>query len=180
MAGLYFQPQIGIEAEPQKGDFWCWAAVAVSLDRFFRIGSRRSQCGVATQVLHVAGGCCQGSAARPECDQATFLEDALEAVDQMAGGPSNPSERPSTRASQFALIKEQIDLGLPVCIRVAWNRGAGEGHFLMITGYNEVGRRKYVHVEDSIWGSGFYSLSDFANSYQDDEGRWTDSYLVRG
>jgi hypothetical protein len=76
-------------------------------------------------------------------------------------------------------IETQINLGYPVCVRVAWFLGGA--HFLAITGFSYPGDDPSVftiYLQDSIYGSSSILLSEFASDYESG-GNWTHTYLTQ-
>jgi hypothetical protein len=64
----------------------------------------------------------------------------------------------------FAELKAQIDQQRPPCARVEW-QGEG-GHFIVLTGYQIKGRKKYTLVEDPDSGQSTYDFQTFLTAYQ--------------
>jgi hypothetical protein len=164
--------------ERQKAANWCWAAVAVSVARYFDTRSDWRQCGVAKLVLsraHREGEiespipvCCTKPIPRG-CNQPWYLEDALKQVGTLRG-------QPKAGRLSFKKIQGKIDADRPVCVRIEW--GGGGGHFVVISGYhisrNDVPQ---VDVEDPLTGAALVNYSDFVRRYRG-TGKWTHTYSV--
>ncbi|HTR34698.1 MAG TPA: papain-like cysteine protease family protein [Bryobacteraceae bacterium] len=153
------------QMQPQLESNWCWAAVSVSVERYFAPQSSLSQCQLAGKLLG-RNDCCLGSAA---CNQPEFLEDALD----KAGRPPSDIKPPLG----FDDIRQQIDAGKPVCARIAWD-GGPRGHFVVICGYHQLPTgEQLVDVADPFYSGSTVDFQEFATAYQG-SGQWTDAYLV--
>jgi Papain-like cysteine protease AvrRpt2 len=154
------------QMETQTQTLWCWAAVAVSIDRFFSPTAKQTQCQVAQAVLKSNVKCC----ANPKpCNKEEHLETALSAVGNL--------RQAMTRPLDFDEVQEELDAGLPVCARIGWTGGGG--HFVTLAGYKRLrsGGIK-VHVADPKWGSSIVEFEEFRASYMG-RGEWTDTFLVK-
>ena len=159
-----------MHVEQQEMDKWCWAAVSVSVDRYFAPGSASTQCRVAAQVLGI-DQCYDNCDA---CNSAQRLEDGLQAV----GRPPQKLTNPVT----FDEIQRQIDAHLPVCVRIGWFSGGG--HFVVITGYRETEwGEQLVEVADPLFPDSTIPYDILVSAYQNAEvpqggGQWTHTYLL--
>jgi hypothetical protein len=61
-----------VKIEKQEMSQWCWAAVSVSVDRFFDPATTNTQCVVAEKVLNRT--CCPN---KVDCNETAFLQVAL-------------------------------------------------------------------------------------------------------
>lgn len=152
--------------EKQKQSEWCWAAVALSIERYFSPYSVWGQCGIAAQVLKDAKDSCE----YPENhDEPAQLETALAVVSRLRNTRKGPMK--------FEEIQQELDAGRPVCVRIKW---IGDGaHFVVLTGY-KVSRSnlKMVDIADPLYPDSTRAFDDFPSAYQGG-GEWTDSFLVR-
>jgi len=152
--------------EKQKQSEWCWAAVALSIERYFSPYSVWGQCGIAAQVLKNAKDSCENPEGH---DQPAPLESALDIVrrlNETRKGPLN-----------FAGMQKELDAGKPVCVRIKWT---GDGaHFVVLTGYkvSDSGLRM-VDVADPLYPDSTRAFDDFPSAYQGG-GEWTDTFLVK-
>ena len=142
-------------------DLWCWAAVAASVAEF-KEHTPHLQCTVASAVL-VGEPCCGGG----DCNRPARLEDALSSV-----GHFLFDQHASTT---HARIRDEVDAGNPVCVRVGWDDQL-VGHFLAIIGYHDDGD-SVVTVDPKYGLSPMISLQTLKSSYQG-LGQWTDTYFV--
>jgi len=146
---------------------WCWAAVGVSIDKYFSPQSTRTQCQLAGQVL--GGDCCSNS---DSCDLAEGLEDALNVtgtLKQARGGI----------ALDFDDIRQEIEAGRPVCARIGWQPDETRGHFVVIRGYSvSSAGEPWVDIADPYYLDSTIPYDEFVNAYLD-AGVWTDTFLVQ-
>jgi len=154
----------------QEKPNWCWAAVAVSIDHYFRPSSTKewNQQSVAEKVLKVHTA--------TEADQTGSLPDALNFL--------KIPNTPQLGDLSFADIQQQLDKNLPVCVHIEWNGGGGE-HFVVISGYDaSPGRDPQVYVSDPNFKdsnpvSWDYNWFVWAYGYAPGgEGVWADTVLV--
>ena len=174
-------PNITFQMEKQKTVNWCWAAVAVSVNRHFAPDSHWRQCGIVEVVLSRAKGtdklplpvhaCCTKPIPR-RCNQAWYLEDALKQVGRLKGWPK------AVHLS-FKKIQREIDAQRPVCVRIQWREPGNPGHFVVISGYHITRTRvRQVDVEDPATGSlSTVHYRTLVSNYRH-SGRWTHTYLV--
>jgi hypothetical protein len=170
---------IPFHIEKQAATNWCWAAVAVSVSRYFKPASGWRQCGLATIVLRAADGddapvipacgCC--AKPRPRvCNQPWWLNEALDRVGCLRGkaiqGPLS-----------FADIGRRIHRGKPVCVGIDW-RGGG-GHFVVISGcYKGRNGVRQLEVQDPWHGTtSSVRYSAFVSAYRR-RGKWAWTYPV--
>jgi hypothetical protein len=156
------------QIETQKELNWCWAAVGVSIDRYFSPTSRLKQCQLAQEVLNLPGGCCDDPS---NCNLPGDLEEALKARSvkrlkkTLTGG-----------ILTFREIQGQIDACNPVCARIGW-QDETRGHFVVIYGYSSSSAGEWVSIADPYFLDSTVPYTQFVNSYLD-VGVWTDTFLV--
>jgi hypothetical protein len=156
--------------EPQQLDQWCWAAVAVSVTNYIKPNSAPSQCDLAARALGVAAGC-RGNAPPPACDQPYSLNLALNDLSRQLGnhivGPVS-----------FAKIKQTIDGGWPIPVRIVWDDHPANGHFVVITGYhvspNGIPR---LQVDDPFYDRSIVDYNTLVSSYKG-SGSWERTYVL--
>ena len=176
MAGIGFTPQILFDMEGQQGDSLCWIAVAVSVQHYFETTSALKQCELVRALLNATRTCCDDDALSGgfvpiRCDKPGKLVVALgtpPGVDHL----NDVFEGTMT----FADVQRQIDRNLPVCAYISW--GAGEGHFILISGYNDLNGVQYLYVKDPLYRDGVHTYETVANHYLLD-GQWTFTYRLR-
>lgn len=153
-----FPIQTQIEAE------WCWAAVAASVDSYFNPTSGVPQCGIAGDVLK------KDACGNPEAsDLPATLQDALKVVDRLYGIRIG--------ALTFDQVRQQIDAGCPVCVRIAWSGGGA--HFVVISGYHlsPAGVRT-VDISDPWYPNSVRDFDQFPQGYHGG-GTWTATFFVK-
>lgn len=151
------------QMETQQESEWCWAAVSVSVDHYYRPDSYSTQCEIASQVIE--GDCC----AQPQqFDEPERLQDALGAVGRLGS---------ITGRLTFEQLKAEIDAGRPVCIRIEWDGGGA--HFLALDGYRvlQSGART-VDVADPFYADSTNDFDAFPSQYHGG-GAWTATFLTR-
>jgi hypothetical protein len=174
----------------QEQSNWCWAAVAVSVDRYFDQYSDLTQCEVANKVLRVepppqgspplptsdCGCCCQCCCDPENCDHPAELEIALQQVYKW--------RNTLNRALTFAEVVREIDRGRPIGVGITWLSGGKNGspsttgHFVAIRGYRLLSSgTRQVYVADPLNASGRVDLDEFTFSYYGD-GQWTETDLL--
>ena len=77
-------------------------------------------------------------------------------------------------APSIANIRQEIDNGHPLCLRIGWSGGGG--HAILANGYNR--DFNMVAVADPWYGSSDVSLPSLQSAYQG-SGSCTDQYYVK-
>jgi hypothetical protein len=150
--------------EHQEMGLWCWAAVSLSIAKYFDPATAFSQCAVASAVKN--RNCC---ANKPSCNQADELEAALTAVKRF--------RRMFTGRLTFAAVRQSIRDGFPIPVRIGW-RPAG-GHYVVITGFKTaISGEQFVDIADPLYESRLWRYNDFLDAYYG-SGVWTHTYEVK-
>jgi hypothetical protein len=158
------------EIEKQREDKWCWAAVSVTVDHYFSPGSTSTQCRVARNVLGVTQCCSDPDV----CNTPAKLQTALTAVRKLKDTLTRPLE--------FDEIRQEIEAGRPVCVRIGWSGGGA--HFVMISGYRlSASGAKLVEVADPLFPNSTILYDVLVSAYQNAQdpaggGQWTATFLV--
>jgi hypothetical protein len=156
--------------QPQKREEWCWAAVSVSVSRFYDAQSPWSQCGLVNAELSL-GDCCSGGGA-DACNQPWYLEYGLERVGHLSGKLES--------SISFADVGVELDARRPPACWVKWPDGTG--HFVVLNGYATdfaaTPPAEWVSVQDPKYGHSDYRYLKFLVSYRK-VGGWTFSYFTR-
>ncbi len=171
-------PIINFQLEKQQHNNWCWAAVAVSVDRYFDPKSAWCQCRMASRMAKAAklrvtqcGTCRRAKRVPHSCNQPWYLDEALKFVDRLKG-------KPKPGALSFAGIRKSIKAGRPVCARILWGVGGG-AHFVVISGCVEsASGERWVDVQDPLTGNATWLYDEFLFNYQYFQGRWDETYPV--
>jgi eukaryotic-like serine/threonine-protein kinase len=100
------------------------------------------------------------------------LEDAL-------GITRTLSQALAASSCLFDEIRQEIDAGRPVCVRIGWQPNEAYGHFVVIRGYSmsSVGEQ-WVDITDPYYFDSTVPYDQFVYAYLD-AGEWTDTYLVK-
>lgn len=152
---------LGLVMQQQMGDFWCWAATASSVSKFYDHQSQWTQCDVASACL--AQACC---ASPKPCDTPFVLEDPLQRTGNLQGSPF-----PGT--ATWEQVQTEIDAGRVVCCFIDW--GDQSGHFVAISGYDR--DTNDVVIDDPLYQRDTMPYDVFVSAYED-RGRWTYTYLT--
>ncbi|MCX6591372.1 MAG: hypothetical protein NTZ56_07600 [Acidobacteria bacterium] len=169
------------KVEPQKNTEWCWAAVTVSVDRFFRPTSKKSQCQIVGKALNKS--CCgSGQPVPPDspCNLQGLLHEELKKLGLLA---RDPLLEPAT----FPIVQREVDAGRPLCVLIKWRDKKGvvtnRGHFITISGYSLTPSGKaFVTIDDPLFGVSsvdYAGLADPDFGYHDGTGKWFATFLVQ-
>lgn len=160
-----------VEVPLQRGDNWCWAAVAVGIAYAYG-DTGLTQCKLATKVFSTENPprqCCP-SFSNGDCDVELSLKRALTVPghEHLDGPVLGPGPQP------WDFIKTEIDGGRPIAVCV---RGTN-GHFLAITGYREDSNgEKYVYYDDPLVSRGVRTLASF--EVRSDGSKWFATYKTK-
>lgn len=150
----------------QKYAFWCWAAVAWAIDRFYRKDSTLTQCLIASRQ-NGAGDCCQNPCSQG-CSQRLDLDKVLCTVQCLDQGPVK-----GTLPFNDLMNRIQAEDPKPVCARVLWTGGGG--HFVVIKGFQKTSNK--LLIADPLEGEHLVSYDEFKDNYHG-FGGWTHYYLT--
>jgi hypothetical protein len=156
--------------EHQEEKYWCWDAVAVSMEHFFDPSSQLTQPQFAVQTLGPPPA---------DPDQPYYLQDALTELDLL-------NEYLPSAYLTFEAIQEQLVAGMPVGVHIVWNEGGS--HYVVIVGYGvSPGGNPQVYVSDPELGDSnmvTWDYDTFVLAYDpryagSAEGAWVDTCLVQ-
>jgi len=156
--------------ETQQESYWCWNAVAVSIEHFFDASSTLTQDEFAVQALGVP---------LQDADEPYYLQDALTDLRLL-------NKYLQGYYLTFEQIQQQIAAGVPVGVHIVWNEGGS--HYVVITGYGQSpGGKPVVYVSDPLLGDSnvvAWDYDAFVLAYdpsyaQAAEGAWVDTCLVQ-
>lgn len=137
-----------------------------SVGLFFQTGNW-TQCDTANHCLNRTDCCSKPS----NCNVYGYLDQSLtycKSFNTMMSGTYSAAN-----------IENQINMGRPVCVRVAWNGGGA--HFLAMTGYSYPDTSPNtvtIYLQDSIYGASSMLLTNFPSQYHGG-GTWTHTYLTQ-
>jgi len=163
------------DLQTQRQSNWCWAAVTSSLLRFFNPDNAMTQCEVVKECFSQAefemeADCCRNPANK-DCNRVFKLVDALDFMELL-----------SIRCN-YALslneIREQIQEGAPVALRIEWKRGGG--HFVVITAVGPQDPKgdgqTWLRVADPKSQAASYITYNALKTRYKGNGKWTHTYL---
>ena len=170
---------VPLTVQKQENSEWCWAAVTVSVDLFFRPTSTHTQCDVAGGVLRRV--CCSGGklSKSDPCNVPHALHTVLGRFHLLA---DDPIRKPLT----FLQVKREIDAGRPVCVLVKWRNNDGSvsdrGHFIAIKGYRvATDGKQFLSITDPFYRPSEINYEDFSSKdagYRNGRGVWFATFLV--
>jgi hypothetical protein len=150
----------------QRRTFWCWAAVAMSIARFYKPDAESvTQCRIVNSTLG-RSDCCFDGADSGSCNVQARLSDALQSVGHYGG----------QQEADVAEACSQIDQQRPVGIFIRWS--PADGHFASICGYGETPLGLEFVVADPRYGNRAVLASDLLSRRYRGSGTWTDLYLT--
>jgi len=172
----------------QQASEWCWAAVSQGVARYFEPGLTLSQCQVVSRGFKQA--CCgeyDRPVRSPACNRPGYLHEALEALGLLAKPRADAENAWIEGPVAFSTVMREIDREHPVCVLIKWREGGGRGHFIVVEGYSVSAKgTPYVFVRDpmSPESTSHLPYERFADQepgggYQDGQGRWAYSFLVK-
>ena len=142
---------------------WCWAAISVSLGRYYGTTERRQR-EVAAALL---GFDCSRFGEEPEVRESADAYAMLDEALQLAGCYSHWSPGRPT----FERLRAEIDAGRPVCLQIEWLRGGM--HYAVVAGYDAEAAELYV--EDPLHGPSVQPFEGFPGGYRKG-GFWRGTY----
>jgi hypothetical protein len=149
----------------QRRTAWCWAAVAMSVARFYCPDSTVTQCVIAGRALGRSDCCDEGAVANP-CNVQLTLSTALRTVGHFAGyGPADP-----------AVARRELDEGRPVGIFIRWTPTLG--HFAALCGYSLSSSGVEFVVADPKYGDRPVLEEELLGGRYRGSGLWTHQYLT--
>ena len=172
--------ELAFNMEAQEMSQWCWAATAKSVSHFYWRWSTWRQCLIVNGELDLTTCCQRGLHRLRDCNRPWYLNTALTRTRNLRDwiGPT-PGVSMTTGQASFQQVREEIDLGRPVGVRIGWPPDLRNGHFAVIYGYSRIGGTEYFDIDDSLYGKSHLSVTVFSNSYQG-TGTWTHTYFTRG
>lgn len=105
---------------------WCWAALAASVEHFYRPSSHVTQCSIANGELRREDCCDSEGKLGGCCDVPGFLMSSLNRVGHFRKWTPLKDPTPDQ-------VREETNSRRPLCTRIAWFGGGA--HFVTIIGY---------------------------------------------
>jgi hypothetical protein len=187
LISLKLAPEAGTEAlvrsvsvmrfdlQMQQQSNWCWAAVTTSLLNFFDPDNTLTQCQVVKECFsqtdfETETDCCR----RPKSNDCNRVFKLVDALDSM-GLLSNRCNYPLSLDE----IREQIQSGAPVALRIEWKKGGG--HFVLITAIGPPDPKSegqtWLRVSDPKDQAASYITYNALKTRYKGNGKWTHTYL---
>lgn len=164
--------ELDLSCEKQKGDNWCWAAVAASVARFYDPQVELEQCELANRFLQT-DQCCGPNADMEICDRPQRLDKVLGITGNLVEF-FHDATKPEPPIS-FETVRSEIDKGRVVCSRVSLSpRG---GHFQMITGWKTAAGENYLIISDPIHERVEILFSSFGSRFNGAK-QWNVAYIT--
>lgn len=163
--------QLKISVAKRDQNNWCWAAVALAVAKAYQDNGPdwKDQCTIAGRVKKTT--CCPLGTVGA-CDEPADLDLALK-------GHHDPTPIAPQNNRQFSFVKDQINDGVPLAVRVAFPN-AKAGHFLVISGYSEVGGIPHLWIFDPATGlEAPHEFDTFKLGYQK-LGTWDQTFRTKG
>lgn len=145
---------------------WCWSAVATSTSIFYNSLSIWTQCLLANAALQQTT-CCTNPGSSV-CNISWYLDRALGITGNLVSVVGS--------AAAFNDIQDQTNQGLPLGARQGWSGGGG--HFMILTGVNNLNNTQMVAVEDPWYGPSYIPYNTFVSGYHG-TGKWTHTYYTK-
>ena len=153
---------LNVAMEQQAQSEWCWAAVAVSVAKFYCPAILIEQCDIANHLLGQTN-CCPKN---PACNKQFGLMKALQFKDNYVTIKGT---------LEFDQLAAEIDLGQPLAARVSVELN---GHFLVIDGYEETSVGNVISIRDPLFQSSVYVFEAFKLMYTNGL-RWDHTYFTK-
>lgn len=140
---------------------WCWAAVGIALQLFFRTGEHDGQCELAQAVLRPQASCCEHPS-DPACNRVARMSELLAVI----GVRRRSEPRQPTTPIAFDTIAEDLSTRLPiVCLMT--HRPTGTTHFMVLVGADLRDGEQWVAFDDpGVGGRYWRPLAVFQNNFR--------------
>ena len=149
----------------QEQTQWCWAAVTVSVDRFFNPASTRTQCAMANQMHGQTTCCADGSTT--QCNQPFATGDALNAIGRLRSQVES--------AQGWATADSEVTSNRPLGCRIRWSSSGA--HAVVISGVGN-STDQLVTVRDPWYGTSYIAIGTLTSSYQG-SGSWVRTWFLQ-
>jgi hypothetical protein len=168
---------LGLTMQHQEQTNWCWAAVATSISVLLDHPSPWTQCTLANAQLN-RGDCCTNGSDPATCNQVAHLETSLTLIQHRNPDPNNPFNRMATPDE----IRTEIDARRPIGVRIGWDNSLDQGHFIVVTGYDETAPQFALWISDpEVKPSGSppikFNYAALQQGYKS-SGKWTHTYFT--
>jgi len=170
---------INFKVQYQEKSNWCWAAMALSVAKFYDSDFKYTQSDIANGELDRTD--CSKEMPDDPCNKSGYLMSSLNRVDHFETWYVRRPKKSSRLQDQVRRhieheIRKEINHGRPLCARIAWVGGGA--HFVGIYGYaadSADSKLGGVAIADPLWGLSDVDWEDFPVRYRVG-GTYTDSY----
>jgi Papain-like cysteine protease AvrRpt2 len=152
----------------QQQTQWCWSATATSVAHYYNGASTWTQCSLVNAELGRTDCCTAPSSAN--CNQPWTLNTVLTRVGHLASFTGG--------STSFADVRNEIDNGRPLGVRIGWSGGGGHFNVLSCYTWRRLFRLQSIQVEDPWYGTSVWNYATFRTAYQG-TGSWTHSYKTQ-
>jgi hypothetical protein len=166
----YSWAEVKFEMELQCHQFWCWAAVASSVSKYYDKKSTFEQCTIANIELDRTD-CCDVPCHQDDVDfdRPNTLGSPLNEVGCLHSW-IRKSEHLRT------IDREITKKERPVCLRTVWSDG--EAHFVAIVGVDR--DNKLLKIADPlIAGNRVLTYAEVETNYPPNHGVWKDTFFTK-
>ena len=153
---------LNLDMQRQERDLWCWAAVSVSVRRFYDPSRVISQCQQASAQIFTVDCCSDPSG----CDKDWPLSKALNGLGVLREVVDGPI--PQT------IIAREINDRRPIGCRIKWKDDEVVGHFVCVDGYDD----RFLTIKDPLFGISHVLYDEFVSNYLG-RGTWTHTYFTK-
>ena len=154
----------------QEQDCWCWAASAKMVLTFYGITGDK-QCEMANDQFGQTNCCADPTS--EDCNQGICVKDIVPLF-QKYGLNSKRRNYPVS----FNKLKDEIDAGRPVEVRIRWDGGGG--HAVIVHGYRDDDEGQFLSVNDpwvTGWGTSEIEY-DHLKEANGDGGTWANTWVA--
>lgn len=154
--------ELDFNIQAQQQSNWCWAAISVSMTKFYNSNSQLEQCSLVNNRLGRTD-CCQDGSSK-QCNQTQSIYKVLPQL--------GVSASPHAGQQSFIELSEQIQLGHPLVLILM--RGL-DAHYAVLSG---VGANETVTIKDPMGGvTRKMSYQEFKKIYE--QRYWKGSFFTK-
>ncbi len=160
--------RLNYDQQLQQQDKWCWAAVSVSICRFYDPSNRVTQCELANSQKGQTT-CCQDGTTE-QCNQPHNTASVVQFLGNLAEDRSD--------SLSFEAVQDQILAGAPVGVIIFWKNPDGtlngNSHVVVAEGYSA--RTRCIAIEDPWFGTSVWSYEKYKSNKDSD---WKETLLTK-
>jgi hypothetical protein len=176
--------RVELDVKVEKSDLedWCWAAVSLGVAKGYKNLAKTEQCVIVTLIHNQDNGhagaincCLPPSHELIKCNTAHTLKEPLAPHHARTLKHDDPS--PDHRIFKF--IKDEIDAGRPVAVRIQFSDANKRGHFVVVAGYVLPNTLLVWDPDQKLNKPKEVPFEEFRDKYGG-AGMWDQSYLTQG